>query len=591
MTGRKIELLAPARNVETGIAAISHGADAVYIGPEAFGARQTAANSVDEIRRLVDIAHIYRARIYATVNTIIYPSELKRVEKLCKDLYRAGVDALIVQDMALLRLDIPPIELHASTQCDIRTPEKARFLQDVGFSQLVLARELTLQQIKAIADVVTVPVETFVHGALCVSYSGRCHASQLCMGRSANRGACAQICRLPFTLTDAKGRVLSRDKHLLSLHDLNLSDRLSDLLIAGASSFKIEGRLKQPDYVKNIVSYYRQRLDEIIRRSEGKYCRSSFGSVTPDFIPAPEKSFNRGFTHYFIDERKPQHLTSPLTPKSLGERVEARDLHSGDGIAYFAADGQYTGLRVNRMEGQRIVTFGNKKIPKGVELRRTYDRIFTDKVEHSNPVRLIGIDLTLENDTVTVKDERGLQITMPLPERVDGVLNRKKMREVFSKLGNTVYRLDSYTENLSPEGGFTPSALTAFRRNLIEELDRLNRITYPYGYRRKEDLQARFPYQQLTFAENVANPVAESFYRSHGVTDIQPALEVSPAKKSGTLSMTCRHCILREMGRCLQTTDSKPSLPLTLSSGPHRFTLRFNCNDCEMQLFYNSSEK
>lgn len=243
------------------------------------------------------------------------------------------------------------------------------------------------------------------------------------------------------------------------------------------------------------------------------------------------------------------------------------------------------------MEGQRIVTFGNKKIPKGVELRRTYDRIFTDKVEHSNPVRLIGIDLTLENDTVTVKDERGLQITMPLPERVDGVLNRKKMREVFSKLGNTVYRLDSYTENLSPEGGFTPSALTAFRRNLIEELDRLNRITYPYGYRRKEDLQARFPYQQLTFAENVANPVAESFYRSHGVTDIQPALEVSPAKKSGTLSMTCRHCILREMGRCLQTTDSKPSLPLTLSSGPHRFTLRFNCNDCEMQLFYNSSEK
>lgn len=589
MTPRKIELLAPARNADIGIAAVSHGADAVYIGPESFGARQSAANSIDDIRRLVDFAHQYRARVYATVNTILYPNELKQAERLCTDLYRAGVDALIVQDMALLRLDLPPIELHASTQCDIRTPEKARFLQDVGFSQLVLARELTLSQIKEIAEAVDVPVETFIHGALCVSYSGRCHASQLCMGRSANRGACAQMCRLPYTLTDADGHVLCRDRHLLSLHDLNLSDRLPQLLRAGASSFKIEGRLKDADYVRNIVSHYRYLLDGIIDQEPETYVRSSFGTSAPGFVPDPSKSFNRGFTHYFIDERRPAGLTSPLTPKSLGEPVQVSDLHSGDGIAYFDPKEGYTGMRVNSIEGRRILTLGNRKIPHGVELRRTYDRLFTDAVSHSNPVRRIALDITLENGIATATDERGLRLTLPLPEPVEGVKNARKLREIFGKLGNTIYELRTFTDLLPADCAYTPSSLTAFRRQLIAKLNRLNRITYPFGLRHKENTLVRFPYPVLTFADNVANPLAEDFYRSHGVTEIEPALELSTpgSQPSAKVAMTCRHCILREQGQCLRTPEGKHiRQPLTISSGSNRFELRFNCRECEMQLIH-----
>lgn len=589
MPPRRIELLAPAKNADIGIAAVSHGADAVYIGPEAFGARLSASNSIDEIRRLTDFAHQYRVRVYATVNTIIYPSELKMIERLCRELYRAGVDALIVQDMALLRLDLPPIELHASTQCDIRTPQKARFLQDVGFSQLVLARELTLLQVKAITESVDVPVETFVHGALCVSYSGRCHASQLCIGRSANRGNCAQMCRLPYTLTDAENRVLCSGKHLLSLHDLNLSDRLPQLLQAGVSSFKIEGRLKDADYVKNIVSYYRLKFDEIIAARPEEYARSSFGSSQVGFTPDPVKSFNRGFTHYFIDERRPANLTSPLTPKALGEPVHLADLHSGDGIAYFNAKEEYTGLRVNKVDGKRIYPFGNRRIPKGVELRRTFDRLFTEAVNRSNPVRRIGIDITLENGNAIVSDERGLRLIMTLPHSVEGVKNPAKIREIFGKLGNSIYQLRNFSDRLPDNKTYIPSALTAFRRKLILEFDRLNRITYPFGRRRSEDMSAIYPYCELTFADNVANTAAREFYLSHGVTKIEPAVEIQP-HDGEIVAMTCRHCILREMNRCLQTSGGKGiRQPLTIESGPHRFTLRFNCKECEMELMVKSS--
>lgn len=584
---RKIELLAPARTADIGIDAISHGADAVYIGPESYGARRVAANSIDDIKRLTEFAHIFRARVYATVNTIIYPQELHDVEHLCHKLYRAGVDALIVQDMALLRLDLPPIELHASTQCDIRTPEKALFLQEAGFSQLVLARELTPEQIKEIAATVTTPLEFFVHGALCVSYSGRCHASQMCFGRSANRGECAQMCRLPYTLTDAQGKVICRDKHLLSLHDLNLSDRMETLLSTGISSLKIEGRLKDSSYVKNVVSAYRAQLDALIAKHPDSYRRSSYGTSEPGFTPALQKSFNRGFTHYFFDCCRPSGLTSPLTPKSLGEPVSIAELNPGDGIAYINHKGEYTGLRVNRVDGKRIITFGGKTEP-GVRLRRTFDRRHTEAVEKSHPQRRMMVSITLQPACANIADERGLRLSLPMPSSIDGTLNRAKLKEIFGKLGNTPYTLNEFYDCLPDNRAYTPSSLTALRRALTAGLDTLNVITYPFGRRRSESRMFPYPAKHLDYADNVANPLAADFYREHGVEDIEPALEQGTTTKGERVVMTCRHCILRELGRCLRTPYGKGlTLPLHISSGNNKFTLRFNCKDCEMQLLYN----
>ena len=319
-TVRRIELLAPAKNVEIGQQAILHGADAVYIGAPRFGARSTAGNSIADLARLIDFAHRFDARVYITLNTILRDDELRDAERLIHELYKIESDALIVQDMGITRLDIPPIALHASTQADNRTPEKVKFLEQCGFSQVVLARELSLGQINEIARSVQVPLEVFVHGALCVSYSGQCYLSEAMCGRSANRGECAQYCRLPYTLIDGKGNVIAKDKHLLSLRDLNQSDKLEELLDAGVSSFKIEGRLKDMAYVKNCTAYYRQELDKIFKRRP-EYRTASTGHSSIEFTPRLEKSFNRGFTHYFLDGRTPEPIASPDTPKSLGEYV------------------------------------------------------------------------------------------------------------------------------------------------------------------------------------------------------------------------------------------------------------------------------
>ena len=316
-----LELLSPAKNKEIARQAILHGADAVYIGASTHGARKAASNSLDDIAETVDFAHDFRAKVYVTVNTIIFEEELGKIKELCRDLYHIGVDALIVQDMGMLRLDLPPIALHASTQCDIRTPEKAVFLEKVGFSQLVLARELSLSEISEITHEVKIPVECFIHGALCVSYSGRCHASHLLKNRSANRGDCAQICRLPFTLKDADGKILAKDKHLLSLKDFRADSHLKELIDIGVSSFKIEGRLKDEKYVKNVTAYYNNVLSKIIKDSEGELKRSSYGNTFISFNPNVEKSFNRGFTDYSLGSRLPKNLASINTPKSMGEVV------------------------------------------------------------------------------------------------------------------------------------------------------------------------------------------------------------------------------------------------------------------------------
>ena len=387
---RKIELLAPAKNLVCGIEAVNHGADAVYIGAPKFGARAAATNSLEDIRRLTEYAHLYCVRVYVTVNTILRDEELVETERMIGELYRIGVDALIVQDMGITRLNIPPIPLHASTQMDNRTVGKVRFLAEAGFRQVVLARELSLDEIASIHQACPdVPLEVFVHGALCVSYSGQCYVSQACFGRSANRGECAQFCRLPFSLVDADGKTIVRDKHLLSLKDMNQSDLLEQLLDAGATSLKIEGRLKDVGYVKNVTAAYRQKLDAIFARRR-EYVRASSGISRFHFRPQLNKSFNRGFTHYFLEGRT-EDIGSPDSPKSLGEEMgtlkEQRDgwlsvsgvkpFHNGDGVCFLDEQGRLQGFRVNRVVDNRIFPAGEvSRIPLRTRLYRNFDQEF-----------------------------------------------------------------------------------------------------------------------------------------------------------------------------------------------------------------------
>ena len=582
---RKLELLSPASNADTAIQAILHGADAVYIGPPSHGARKSVANSLEDVERVVDFAHQYRAKVYATVNTIIYDNEVKAVESLCRDLYLIGVDALIVQDIGILRMNIPPIPLHASTQCDIRTPEKAKFLEEVGFSQLVLARELTLQDIKNITEVVTIPVETFVHGALCVSYSGKCHASFALNGRSANRGECAQICRYPFTMTDSNGNVIADNKYLLSLKDFNATYHLKELIEAGVTSFKIEGRLKETDYVKNITALYNINLNKIISRNPNLYERTSYGKVSLRFEPKADKSFNRGFTDYFIAKRKPLKISSMFTPKSQGELIKnVKDLNNGDGISFYNREGNFTGVNINRIEGERIIPARKIEIPKKGEIYRTRD-IKWEKILNSDTAeRKISINISLDKTGVTAKDERGVMARLPLPQNYEEALKQSDYQNIFKKLGNTPYVLAEFKNLDDSNRSYRASEMTALRRELISLLDSANKTTYPFEYRRKENQGIRYPYEKLDYKDNVANRLAEEFYRQHGVKIIEKAAEVSEGMRAGDIVMTTRHCILRELGMCKKEKgkSEKFRFPLYLDFKGGRFLLDFDCSNCEM---------
>ncbi len=605
---RKIELLAPARDAAIGIEAIKHGADAVYIGASAFGARSQAGNSIDDIKRLVDFAHLYEARIYCTVNTIIYDNELKAVERMVHELYHAGVDALIVQDMALLRLDLPPIALHASTQCDLRTPEKAMFLEQMGFSQLVLARELSLSEIREIAIKVKVPLEGFCHGALCVSYSGRCQISQALKGRSANRGECAQFCRLSYDLEDAHGNTLMKSKHLLSLRDFNASDRLEQMINAGISSFKIEGRLKDVDYVKNVVAYYRRALDRIIS-SRNDLLRSSCGTTTLSFTPTLEKSFNRSFTHYFIDGRQPSSGTSMAsihTPKSQGEYLgkvsTARDnmitldsvtaIANGDGLSYIDNHGNYDGFRVNKVAGNRLFLKDSCAISRGDKVYRTYDKAFNDVLAKPSAKRTINLDLTLwtagKQLCLKTVDERGCAVVHsialdngPEPAKLP---QAERQRQVLARLGDTIYRLK---QCYIVGDYFIPvSVIAQLRRETIELLERTHRTSYHRDLRKPENKEASFPNRILESADNVANHIAEQFYRDHGVTTIEPAIEVSGMANDSHPVMHTRYCLRRELGACLKDKNAHNKLPspLFLRNGNTLLKIDCNCSKCEMKI-------
>lgn len=584
---RPIELLAPAANTEIAAEAILHGADAVYIGASSHGARKNAANSIDDIKRLVEFAHPFRAKIYVTVNTIVYEKEIRHVEKLIRNLYETGVDALIVQDMGILRMDIPPIELHASTQCHISTVEKAQFLQQVGFSQLVLARELSLAEIRNICSNVDIPVEVFVHGALCVSYSGRCHASQQAFGRSANRGECAQICRLPFSLTDSEGKVLVKDQHLLSLKDLNRLARIEDLIQAGVSSFKIEGRLKDAVYVKNTVAAYNRRIEEIIKSSNGRFYRPSSGRSDITFNPDLKKSFNRGFTGFWIDGKPSTPLSSPLTPKSLGEEIKnISDLNNGDGIAFFDRDDNYVGLRINKIEGDKIYNTKNIRINPGTKIFRTYNRLWENELSRSTAIRKIGVTISLDTSGAEIKDERGICARVPLGFQPEKSISRPTpLPGALEKLGNTIYRLDSFVSTL-PADSFIPASLLAdLRRRLIKALDDTAESRYHYNYRRTEKVDAKYPYPSVDYKDNISNSLAEQFYHDHGAEILSQAAEISGIECNDKIVMTSRHCILRDLGLCLKEKKSGLKLPLHIKSNNLKYRLGFDCDKCNMYLY------
>lgn len=606
-----IELLAPAKNLECGIEAIRHGADAVYIGAPKYGARAAAGNSLDDLRQLAEYAHLFGAKVYVTLNTIIYDDELAEVEQLVWQLYRIGIDALIVQDMALLTMKLPPIQLHASTQTDNRTKEKVQFLHSVGFSQVVLARELSLKEIEEIHRACPVPLEAFVHGALCVSYSGQCYASQACFGRSANRGECAQFCRLPFDLVDADGRIIEHNRHLLSLKDMNRSAHLEAMMDAGIRSFKIEGRLKDVSYVKNVTAYYRQAIDAILdRRTE--YKRASQGVSTYTFTPQLDKSFNRGFTDYFLTGRRSE-VYSFATPKAVGEPVghvktlgrgyiavsSATTFHNGDGLCFIDEQGQLQGFRVNRVEGTHLYP---KEMPRGLHPRmplfRNYDMEFERLLSRPSAERRVPINICLRDISfgfsLTFSDDAGHSATVNFTR--DKELARSEQRAgieaQLSKLGGTHFVAKAVTIDFTDNWFIPSSVLADMRRTAVEALMRTIKVKTEnaklnmVGKEVKTDnVACQTIHPQLTYLANVANHRAADFYRAHGVEKVAHAYELS-AQRGATL-MFCRHCLRYAMGWCPHH-QGKPSPyrePYTLvSADGKRFALTFDCKQCVMTI-------
>jgi putative protease len=602
---RRIELLAPAKNLETGKAAIDHGADAVYIGAPKYGARAAAGNSLADIAELTAYAHIYGAKIYVTVNTILRDEELADTEAMVWDLYRAGVDALIVQDMALMQMHLPPIPLHASTQMDNRSPEKVKFLAEAGFRQVVLARELSLREIQTIhRQVPEVALEVFVHGALCVSYSGQCYVSEHCYGRSANRGECAQFCRLAFDLVDQEGTVIRRQQHLLSLKDLNQSDRLEELLDAGATSLKIEGRLKDVAYVKNVTAYYRQQLDALFRRRP-EYGPASAGHVKCTFTPQLDKSFSRGFTHYFLDGRVPA-ISQPATPKSMGEEMGVvkelrghsfnvagvKPWNNGDGACFINEQGRMEGFRVNRVENNRLFPQEMPRIKPRTILYRNFDQEFERLLAKPSAERRIPISLHLEEYplgfTLTLDDLEGGRVTLAMtaPKELARTPQTDNLRTQLGKLGGTPFEAQRIDIDLADQWFIPASQLADLRRRAVEQLLAARRIRYRQEVQRMPETHHPYLTKDLTYAGNVMNRQAAAFYRAHGVERIAPAYELQPA--ADAVLMTCKHCLRYALGGC--PVHHQKKLPYRepyylVSADGKRFRLHFDCKNCQMKLF------
>jgi putative protease len=611
-TRRHLELLAPAKNAEFGIEAINHGADAVYIGGPAFGARAKAPNTVADIARLVKHAHRYHAEVFVALNTIFHDNELEGVRQLVHQLYDAEVDALIVQDMGLLEMDLPPIQLHASTQTDIRTVEKAQFLDQVGFSQIVLARELDIPTIKKIAVATTCNLEYFIHGALCVAFSGQCFISHAHTGRSANRGECSQECRLPYTLEDQKGRILGKDKHFLSMKDNDQSANLRALIDAGVSSFKIEGRYKDLPYVKNATAHYRQLLDEILDHYP-EYQKSSAGNTTYTFTPQPEKTFNRSATDYFANGRQAD-IGAFDTPKFSGEVlgkvtkvgkdfIEIStdvELHNGDGVCFFDVHKELVGLRVNTVEGKRI--FPNEMpvdIRNNTLMYRNRDHAFMRLLEKDSAVRKIEVSMTVyetrDGFALTVTDAQGLSATAQITAKKQAANDTAKaetsVRENLGKLGNTDFIAKEIHLELAQAWFIPASIINNLRREAIEQLTQTRALSYQRPLRRPaNEPLANYPEDNLTYLANVYNQQARNFYHKHGVKIIAKAYEANEELGEVPVMIT-KHCLRFSHGLCpkeakgvIGVQGTVTAEPMTLISGNDRYTLKFDCKPCEMHV-------
>lgn len=581
----KTELLAPAKDLETGIAAINSGADAVYIGADSFGARKNAGNNTEDIKKLVEYAHLYNVKIHVTVNTILKDDEIYKAKELISQLYDIGVDAIIVQDMGLINLaikgELPPIPLHASTQCNNRTYEKVKFLEDLGFSRVILARELSLDKIKEICKNTDTEIETFIHGALCVSYSGQCYLSYSIGGRSANRGECAQPCRKKYTLTDDKGNIIAKDKYLLSLKDFNASKHLKNLVESGVKSFKIEGRLKDINYVRNVVAYYRKELDKVSEKT-------SSGKVLFDFEPDVNKSFNRGFTDYFLKERK--KISNIETPKMQGEYIgkvlKSSDgwfildkkikLNNQDGICYFE-NNELKGCLVNKVDNLKIFLNKKVKIKPNTEIFRNYDFEYDKKLTNSKVTRKISVNIEYNNGLLIAADENNNQTSIKI-KSTEKSNNPEKMKETFlkqmSKAGESIF----YVENIKITDliPFMPiSEINEYRRKLLEDLKNIRLKNY------KREIQKPLKYKEylkkdVDYHENIHNKEAEEFYKNCGCNVTEKSVESQNNFKEKELMRT-KHCLKYAFDMC----KSPKKLYLTDEKGK-KYNLIFDCKNCEM---------
>ena len=609
-----LELLSPAKNLDFGREAVNHGADALYIGAPAFGARAAATNTIADIDALVRYAHLYRAKVFATVNTLLFDHELEPAVAMIRQLYNAGVDALIIQDLGLLECDLPPIELHASTQCHNASVERIRFMQSVGFKRIILARETSLEQMRAIRAATTVDLETFVHGALCVSYSGQCYLSHALNGRSGNRGSCSQPCRSSYDLVDADGRTLVRDRHLLSLRDFNASAHLRQLVDAGISSFKIEGRLKDISYVKNITAYYRQLLDSVI---EG-HTRASSGASTFHFVPDPDRTFNRGYTDYFLRQRQP--MANTATPKSLGKRVGevvaigrnsltvsgSEPFANGDGLCYLDADGRLQGFLVNAVQGRTVVPNRMPDLRVGTPLWRNQDQQFERLLQGRSAERRLALqlhfDATDSGYLLRLVDEDGLAVSQTLdadhqPATRDAAANSALIVKQLAKLGDTPFQA-SRVDDATGGRYFLPAAvLNQLRRDAVEQLIALRINHFRPADTPRSDLGEPYPQPALDYRANVVNQRAEDFYRRHGVQQVERGLEQT-GDFDGKALMTTRYCLRYELGACLQHRPGgnaaghpclerpiQPADRLFLLNNGRRLRLEFDCAQCQMRIY------
>jgi len=605
----RIELLSPAKDLETGMAAINCGADAIYLGAARFGAREAAGNPLGDIEQLANYAHKYWAKVYVTVNTLLHDEELSAVQTLIGQLYTAGVDALIIQDTGLLELDLPPLPLFASTQMHNHTPERVAFLEKVGFQRAILARELTLEQIREIGARTQIELETFIHGALCVGYSGQCYLSYAIGGRSGNRGQCAQPCRRPYTLLGRDGQAIVNSRYLLSLHDLNLSASLAELLDAGISSFKIEGRLKDKAYVMNVVGHYRKQLDALLAARALRGAAS--GTVHLDFEPNPERTFNRGFSTFFMYGRG-EEIANPDTPKSLGEPLgkimatnlrsfaldyDAPKVNTGDGLCFLDANQELTGTTVFKVENRTVFPANMAGLAVGTPIFRNHDRLFIDALNQSHSERKVQLRFQLRANPggllLAAEDEDGNQAEFALETEMPAAQQPEKARETLErqlrKLGGTEFECSALDLALDPLPFVPVSQLNALRRGAVEQLTavRAQNRPRPQGGAVVNDVP--FPEKTLSFRGNVLNHKAEQFYHRHGVTQIEPAAE-SGLDLTGRRVMTTKLCLRYQLNACLREPDAqKLSEPLHLVDEQGvEYPLRFNCAECVMEVYYRA---